>query len=135
MFQGVPAPYNLPVPPYHFPNDKTVRVGQNPPGANFDFNSILQVYAELLERISVVTAAALTVQLSEFDKERLEALAEATGRSESLLAAEAVTEYLALQEWQVSAIEAGIVSLSTAKGDRPRRGPQLDRVLGHRRGA
>ena len=43
VFQGVPAPYNLPVPPYHFPDDKTVRVGQNPPGANFDFNSILQV--------------------------------------------------------------------------------------------
>lgn len=63
-----------------------------------------------------MTAAALTVQLSEFDKERLEALAEATGRSESLLAAEAVTEYLALQEWQVSAIEAGIVSLDREGG-------------------
>jgi predicted transcriptional regulator len=63
-----------------------------------------------------VTAATLTVQLSEFDKERLEALAEATGRSESLLAAEAVTEYLALQEWQVSAIEAGIVSLDREGG-------------------
>ena len=43
VFQGVPAPYNLPVPPYHFPDEKTVRVGQNPPGQNFDFNSILQV--------------------------------------------------------------------------------------------
>ena len=43
VFQGVPAPYNLPVPPYHFPNDKTLRVGQNPSGENFDFNSILQV--------------------------------------------------------------------------------------------
>ena len=43
VFQGVPAPYNLPVPPYHFPDDKTVRVGQNPPGATFDFNSIQQV--------------------------------------------------------------------------------------------
>jgi ubiquinol-cytochrome c reductase iron-sulfur subunit len=43
VFQGVPAPYNLPVPPYHFPDDKTLRVGQNPPGENFDFNSILQV--------------------------------------------------------------------------------------------
>jgi RHH-type transcriptional regulator, rel operon repressor / antitoxin RelB len=63
-----------------------------------------------------VTAATLTVQLSEVDKERLEALAEATGRSESLLAAEAVTEYLALQEWQVSAIEAGIVSLDREGG-------------------
>ena len=40
---GVPAPYNLPVPPYHFPNDKTLRVGENPPGSNFDFGSVLQV--------------------------------------------------------------------------------------------
>jgi len=43
VFQGVPAPYNLPVPPYHFPDDKTLRVGENPPGESYDFNSILQV--------------------------------------------------------------------------------------------
>jgi predicted transcriptional regulator len=63
-----------------------------------------------------VTAATLTVQLSEVDKERLAALADATGRSESLLAAEAVSEYLALQEWQVSAIEAGIASIDREGG-------------------
>jgi ubiquinol-cytochrome c reductase iron-sulfur subunit len=43
VFMDVPAPYNLPVPPYHFPDAKTLRVGENPPGENFDFNSILQV--------------------------------------------------------------------------------------------
>ena len=43
VFRGVPAPYNLPVPPYHFPDDKTLRIGENPAGANFDFSSILQV--------------------------------------------------------------------------------------------
>ncbi len=43
VFDGVPAPYNLPVPPYSFPNDKTVRIGENPPDSSFDFNSILQV--------------------------------------------------------------------------------------------
>lgn len=43
VFQGVPAPYNLPVPPCSFPDDKTLRIGENPPGQNFDFNSILQV--------------------------------------------------------------------------------------------
>jgi ubiquinol-cytochrome c reductase iron-sulfur subunit len=43
VYRGVPAPYNLPVPPYHFPNDKTVRVGENPPDATFDFDSVLQV--------------------------------------------------------------------------------------------
>ncbi len=43
VFLNVPAPYNLPVPPYHFPDDKTLRVGENPAGSNFDFDSILQV--------------------------------------------------------------------------------------------
>jgi ubiquinol-cytochrome c reductase iron-sulfur subunit len=43
VYRGVPAPYNLPVPPYHFPNDKTVRVGENPPDATFDFDSVQQV--------------------------------------------------------------------------------------------
>jgi len=43
VFQGVPAPYNLPVPPNHFPTEKTLTVGQNPPGQTFDFNSILVV--------------------------------------------------------------------------------------------
>ena len=43
VFEGVPAPYNLPVPPNFFPDQKTLRVGQNPPGETFDFNSILQV--------------------------------------------------------------------------------------------
>jgi RHH-type transcriptional regulator, rel operon repressor / antitoxin RelB len=63
-----------------------------------------------------VAAAILTVPLSELDKERLRALAEATGRSESLLAADAVSEYLALQEWQVSAIEEAIASLDREGG-------------------
>jgi predicted transcriptional regulator len=63
-----------------------------------------------------VAAATLTVQLSEADRERLEALAEATGRNESLLAAEAVSEYLALREWQVSAIGAAIESLDRGEG-------------------
>jgi ubiquinol-cytochrome c reductase iron-sulfur subunit len=43
VFVGVPAPYNLPVPPYHYPNDKILRVGENPPDANFDFDSVEQV--------------------------------------------------------------------------------------------
>jgi ubiquinol-cytochrome c reductase iron-sulfur subunit len=43
VFQGVPAPYNLPVPPYHFISDTTIRVGENPDGVDFDFGSILQI--------------------------------------------------------------------------------------------
>jgi ubiquinol-cytochrome c reductase iron-sulfur subunit len=43
VFAGVPAPYNLPVPPYHFLGDKAVRIGENPPGAHFEFSSIVQI--------------------------------------------------------------------------------------------
>ena len=43
VFRGVPAPYNLPVPPYRFVNDTTLRVGENPSGVHFDFGSILQI--------------------------------------------------------------------------------------------
>ncbi|HTR17796.1 MAG TPA: ubiquinol-cytochrome c reductase iron-sulfur subunit [Acetobacteraceae bacterium] len=43
VYAGVPAPYNLPVPPYHMVNDKTVRIGENPPGQNFDLSSIVQI--------------------------------------------------------------------------------------------
>ena len=31
-----------PAPPYHFPNGKTLRVGENPSGSNFDIGSIAQ---------------------------------------------------------------------------------------------
>jgi ubiquinol-cytochrome c reductase iron-sulfur subunit len=43
VFKGVPAPYNLPVPPYHFVNAATLRIGENPPSSTFDFDSIIQL--------------------------------------------------------------------------------------------
>jgi ubiquinol-cytochrome c reductase iron-sulfur subunit len=43
VFNGVPAPYNLPVPPYNFVNETTIRIGENPPGSNFDFSSVRQI--------------------------------------------------------------------------------------------
>ncbi|HXM85180.1 MAG TPA: ubiquinol-cytochrome c reductase iron-sulfur subunit [Stellaceae bacterium] len=43
VFSGVPAPYNLPVPPYHFVSDTVVRIGENPPDSTFDFASIEQI--------------------------------------------------------------------------------------------
>ena len=43
VFKSVPAPYNLPVPPYNFVNDTTVRIGENPLNVNFDFSSIRQL--------------------------------------------------------------------------------------------
>jgi ubiquinol-cytochrome c reductase iron-sulfur subunit len=43
VWSGVPAPYNLPVPPYHFVNPKTLRVGENPTGQTFELDSVEQM--------------------------------------------------------------------------------------------
>lgn len=43
VFHGVPAPYNLPVPPYRFTSDTAIRIGENPPNAHFEFSSIRQI--------------------------------------------------------------------------------------------
>jgi len=44
VFSGVPAPYNLPVPPYRFVNDQTLRIGENDASAAaWNFDSIRQL--------------------------------------------------------------------------------------------
>jgi ubiquinol-cytochrome c reductase iron-sulfur subunit len=44
VFSGVPAPYNLPVPPYRFVSDTTIRIGENPADAtSWDFSAIKQL--------------------------------------------------------------------------------------------
>jgi len=43
VYTGVPAPYNLPVPPYHFASNTVIRVGENPKGSKFDLGSIEQL--------------------------------------------------------------------------------------------
>jgi len=43
VFRGVPAPLNLPVPPYRLVGETALRVGENPPGSTFDFSSIQQI--------------------------------------------------------------------------------------------
>jgi ubiquinol-cytochrome c reductase iron-sulfur subunit len=43
VYSGVPAPYNLPVPPYRMLNAKTARIGENPEGSSFDLNFIVQI--------------------------------------------------------------------------------------------
>ncbi len=43
VYSGVPAPYNLPVPPYTFTSDKTIRVGDNPSGQTFDLSNVVQL--------------------------------------------------------------------------------------------
>ncbi|HUN51969.1 MAG TPA: ubiquinol-cytochrome c reductase iron-sulfur subunit [Candidatus Sulfotelmatobacter sp.] len=43
VYSGVPAPFNLPVPPHHYIAGTKLRIGENPPGQKFDFDSIAQV--------------------------------------------------------------------------------------------
>ena len=52
--------------------------------------------------------AVITIRVDDETRERLDKLAQATQRTRSFLAAEALREYLDLQEWQVKEIEAGV---------------------------
>ena len=53
-------------------------------------------------------STTLTVRLDRAVKKRLEAAAARVRRSKSFLAAEAIEEYLSIQEWQIEAIKRGI---------------------------
>jgi RHH-type rel operon transcriptional repressor/antitoxin RelB len=55
-----------------------------------------------------MASTTLTIRVDESDKVRLDALARSTGRSRSFLAAEAIAEYLAINEWQIAGIKAAI---------------------------
>ena len=50
----------------------------------------------------------ITLRLDSATRKRLERLAKATERSRAALAAEAVRQYLDLNEWQIAAIQAGV---------------------------
>ncbi len=53
-------------------------------------------------------SSTMTVRLEESLKDRLEKLAEATQRSKSFLAAEAIREFVELNEWQIEELKAAI---------------------------
>jgi RHH-type rel operon transcriptional repressor/antitoxin RelB len=61
-------------------------------------------------------STTFTVRVDATVKKRLEKLAKNTGRSRSFLAAEAITEYLSVNEWQVAGIKAAIESLDRGQG-------------------
>ena len=54
------------------------------------------------------SSTTFTVRVGAMTKKRLEGLAKNTGRSRSYLAAEAINEYLDVNEWQVAGIKAAI---------------------------
>lgn len=63
-----------------------------------------------------MTSTTFTVRVDAAAKKRLERLAKDTGRSRSFLAAEAINEYLDVNEWQVAGIKQAIASLD--RGER-----------------
>ena len=61
-------------------------------------------------------STTFTVRVDAAAKKRLERLAKDTGRSRSFLAAEAINDYLDVNEWQISGIKRAIASLDRGKG-------------------
>ena len=57
----------------------------------------------------------MTIRLDDEVKQRLDRLAEATDRSKSFLAAEAVRAYVENNEWQVAEIRAAITEADAEK--------------------
>ena len=63
-----------------------------------------------------MASTTFTVRVDPAVKQRLEKLAKNTGRTRSYLAAEAITEYLDVNEWQVAGIKQAIASLDRGEG-------------------
>jgi len=57
-----------------------------------------------------------SVRVGRSTKSKLEKLAKSTGRSRSFLAAEAISAYLDINEWQISGITRALTSLDRGKG-------------------
>lgn len=58
-----------------------------------------------------MVSETFTVRVDAKTKRRLAKLADCTGRSRSFLAAEAITEYLDANEWQIKGIKAALASI------------------------
>lgn len=63
------------------------------------------------EKFRIMASTTFTVRLEPVVKKRLEKLAKSTGRSRSFLAAEALSEYLDVNEWQVAGVKRAMASL------------------------
>lgn len=60
--------------------------------------------------------ATLTIRLEQSMKDRLEAVATRTRRSKSFLAAEAIEEFLSVQDWQERRIREALASADRGEG-------------------
>jgi len=60
-------------------------------------------------------SSTLTVRLDDKLKQKLEKLAHSTHRSKSFLAADAIQQYLQINEWQISEIKKGLVEADSGE--------------------
>ena len=63
-----------------------------------------------------MSSTIVSIRIDSVVKKRLEKLAKSTGRSRSFLAAEAISEYVDLNEWQVAGIQKAVASLDRGEG-------------------
>ena len=63
-----------------------------------------------------MSSTTFTVRVGAEVKKRLEKLASSTGRTRSFLAAEALNEYLDVNEWQVAGVKRAIASFDRGEG-------------------
>jgi RHH-type rel operon transcriptional repressor/antitoxin RelB len=61
-------------------------------------------------------STVVTVRLPQKVKNKLERLARSTKRSRNFLAAEAIAEYVDVNEWQIAGIEKALGDLDAGKG-------------------
>ena len=61
-------------------------------------------------------SSTFTVRVDAAVKKRLEKLAKNTGRSRSFLTAEAISEYVDANEWQVAGIKRAMASMDRGEG-------------------
>lgn len=61
------------------------------------------------------SAVTLSVRIPPEMREQLEELADATGRTKSFLAAEAIEHYLQIQSWQTKAIKDAVVKANSGQ--------------------
>jgi len=63
-----------------------------------------------------MSSTTFTVRLDSVVKKRLEKLAKNTGRSRSFLAAEAIGEFVDVNEWQIAGIRRALASIDRGEG-------------------
>lgn len=60
-------------------------------------------------------AEQFSLRLPKGTKERLQELADATGRTKAFLAQDAIERYLELESWQINAIQEGLKAVDEGK--------------------